>query len=118
VAKCVKCGRQAVIKIPYARLWLCKDHFIEFFEARVLKAIKRYGLIKKGDKVLVAVSGGKDSASLLSALKKASEELDFNIIALHIDLGIGEYSKGNREAVVRLASQLGIKLLVFDVLLI
>jgi len=115
VAKCAKCGRQAVIRIPYARMWLCKDHFIEFFETRVLKAIRRYGLAKKGDRVLVTVSGGKDSAALLSAMKRAGEELGFGIIALHIDLGIGEYSRRNREAVKRLAAQLGTKLLVFDV---
>jgi len=115
VAKCAKCGKKAVIRIPYARMWLCRDHFIEFFEDRVLKAIKRYGLAKKGDRVLVAVSGGKDSAALLSALKRAGDEIGFDVIALHIDLGIGEYSRRNREAVRTLAEQLGVKLVIFDV---
>ena len=115
MARCAKCGKEAVIRIPYARMWLCKEHFIEFFETRVLKAIRRYGLARKGDRILVAVSGGKDSAALLSAMVEAAKELGIEVIALHIDLGIGEYSRRNREAVERLAHQLGTKLLVFDV---
>lgn len=44
-------------KIPYSKLWLCKDHYIKYIQRRVLETIKRYKLIKKGQKILVGVSG-------------------------------------------------------------
>ena len=48
------------------------------------KAVKRYGLIKDGDKIAVGVSGGKDSIVLLSVLnsyrKFSKEKFDLRSI--------------------------------------
>ena len=46
------------------------------------------GLIKKNDKVVVAVSGGPDSMCLLDTLFKIKDEIGFNIIAAHVNHGI------------------------------
>lgn len=49
-------------------------------------------LINKGDKVVVAVSGGPDSMCLLDVLYKIKDELDFNIIVAHVNHGIRKES--------------------------
>jgi tRNA 2-thiocytidine biosynthesis protein TtcA len=53
------------------------------------KAIHRYGLIQDGDRVLVGVSGGKDSLTLLHLLEERRKRVPINyeVIPVHIDLG-------------------------------
>lgn len=61
---------------------------LEYVHNRVAKAIMDFGLIEKGDKVLVAISGGKDSLVLLDALSiiRKYNFIDFSITAIHIDI--------------------------------
>jgi len=54
----------------------------------ILRTIKEYNLISKGDIVGVAVSGGSDSMCLLHYLHSLSNELDIEIVAIHIDHSI------------------------------
>ncbi len=58
------------------------------------KAIHKYSMIKNGDHVMVAISGGKDSLSLLWLLKERIERIpiDYKITAVHIDPGFGKNS--------------------------
>ncbi len=65
--------------------------FIEYFEAKVSSTIEKYHLFSKEDKILVAASGGKDSTVALYLLWK----LGYNIEAINIDTGLGEYSCQN-----------------------
>jgi tRNA 2-thiocytidine biosynthesis protein TtcA len=53
------------------------------------KAIHRYGLIQDGDRILVGVSGGKDSLTLLRLLHERRNRvpIDYELIPVHIDLG-------------------------------
>jgi tRNA 2-thiocytidine biosynthesis protein TtcA len=55
------------------------------------KAIHRYGLIQDGDRVLVGVSGGKDSLTLLCLLheRRRRVPIHYELIPVHIDLGFG-----------------------------
>jgi uncharacterized protein (TIGR00269 family) len=67
-----------------------KSHkFIEEFENKAKKTISDYNLANRKERIAVAVSGGKDSTAVLYLLKK----FGYNIFAVYIDLGIGDYSK-------------------------
>ena len=53
------------------------------------KAIHRYGLIQDGDRILVGVSGGKDSLTMLTLLHERAKRVPirYELIPVHIDLG-------------------------------
>jgi uncharacterized protein (TIGR00269 family) len=80
-------------------------------ETQIKHTIKKYKLCSKKEKVLVALSGGKDSSVGAYLLKK----FGYNIEGFHIDLGMGDYSKRCLEAVKKLAGQLNIRLYVYDI---
>jgi len=87
------------------------DIFINKFENKVKQTIKKYKLLNKKDKILVALSGGKDSTSVLYLLKK----FGYNISALHIDLGLGAYSERCLEKIREFCKSQEIKLHVVDI---
>jgi tRNA(Ile)-lysidine synthase TilS/MesJ len=111
--KCRFCGRPAIAYVPSMRAHLCEEHFWKYFEGRVEKALRKAGVVR-GSKILAAVSGGKDSAALLGALSVLAPKLGFELAAIHIDLGIGEYSMLSRRAALQAASKLGVPLAVID----
>jgi tRNA-5-methyluridine54 2-sulfurtransferase len=80
---CQSCKEKAVYSNPA----YCKKHFSQYIEKKVADTIKKFNLIDKDDKICVAVSGGKDSTSLVFILKK----LGYNVEALAIDEGIAGY---------------------------
>lgn len=112
--KCSLCESPAVVIVRYAKLRLCGKHFAEFIRKRIIKTIDRYKLIKSGWRVLVAISGGKDSSVVLQVLSDVSKQLGFEVVAVHIDLGIGEYSRKAREVAERLCEALEVPLVVLE----
>lgn len=80
------------------------------FEKRVKDTVEEYNLISQKDRVIVAVSGGKDSTTALYLLKK----LGFKVEALIIDLLIGDYSKRNLDNVTEFCRQHKVKLHVVN----
>jgi tRNA 2-thiocytidine biosynthesis protein TtcA len=57
--------------------------------AQVGRASADYGLLEAGDRVMVAVSGGKDSHALLYLLRELQKKapFEFSIIAVNVDQG-------------------------------
>lgn len=73
-------------------------------------------LFVKGETVAVALSGGRDSVSLLHALFCARERLGISLVAIHVEHGIrGEESRGDAEFSEKLCSRLGVPLKVVTV---
>ena len=89
--KCTKCGREAVYHAKYEGKFYCHKHFNEMVEVKVKQNIRKYGLIKRGDRIAVGVSGGKDSVVLLHILHKLSQKFPFEVVAITIDEGIKGY---------------------------
>ena len=75
------------------------------FKEEILKTIKKYNLIQNGDKIIVGLSGGPDSISLINVLdeirKDKTTRLEFGIIAAHINHNIREEAKSDEDYVVK-----------------
>ncbi|MEN8615134.1 tRNA lysidine(34) synthetase TilS [Dehalogenimonas sp. THU2] len=79
------------------------------FEKKIIDLILRRELLSRGDRVVVAVSGGADSVSLLHTLHNNSTELDINLHVAHLDHGLrGIESDADAEFVRDLAGRLGL----------
>ena len=107
--RCSKCGNpKVIIKKQQSGQNLCKDCFIESIEKKVIKTIKKEKLLNKGDKVLVALSGGKDSVTVLEILDSFRKRNIIDICAVTVDEGIDNYRQEGIEIAKRHARRLGI----------
>jgi uncharacterized protein (TIGR00269 family) len=79
-------------------------------EKKVKQTIEKYSLINKKDKVVVALSGGKDSTVVLHILHK----LGYKVEGLMIDLHLGEWSKIHRNNMEEFCKQLNIPFHIAD----
>ena len=66
-------------------------------------------MLKRGDKVGVAVSGGKDSLSLLQVLHSLARPKGYELVALTVDEGVQGYREESIEHADSLAKKLGIE---------
>ncbi|QOJ79470.1 TIGR00269 family protein [Infirmifilum lucidum] len=111
-AKCFVCGSKAVAYVPYLGEYLCKEHFIEYFERRVYETLRSFKLVAPGDRVAVAVSGGKDSLTTLYLLRKFSGRMGFEVFGVAVDEGIAGYREYKLQALSALAEELGVRIYV------
>ena len=108
--ECTKCGNpQIIIKKEQSGQYLCKDCFIESIEKIVIKTIKKEKLLDRGDKVLVALSGGKDSVTALEILNTFRTRNIIEICAVTIDEGIENYRQDGINIAIDHAQRLGIE---------
>jgi len=76
------------------KLALCRTHFLEWVPFQVAHSIRRYRMFAEEDRILVAVSGGKDSLSLWDILHRLGYPVDGLYIGLGIDEGL-QYSENS-----------------------
>jgi len=81
------------------------------FERKAKKTIQKYNLLKKSDNIIVAISGGKDSMSVLYLLKK----FGYKVEALHINLEMGKWSEAHLHNIKEFCSELKAPLHVYSV---
>ena len=105
--KCRVCRGPAVIDLKAHNANFCPEHFIAFCRDQVAKAIKRFDMLHPDERVLVAVSGGKDSLALWDLLV----DLGYAADGFVIGLGIGDYSDASTAHARAFAEQRGLHLI-------
>ena len=104
--KCRVCRGPAVIDIKRHNAGFCRDHFLVHCREQVRRAIHDHKMMEPGDRIVVAVSGGKDSLALWDLLV----ELEYDVDGLYLGLGIGEYSGESVQFARKYANARGLKL--------
>jgi len=97
------------------RLALCEEHYLEWFPAQVERAVLKYRMFGPQERVLVAVSGGKDSLGLWDVLLRLGYRADGLYINLGIDGGLGYSDRSFEYVEAFVAARPGICLHVVDV---
>ncbi|NJB67739.1 uncharacterized protein (TIGR00269 family) [Desulfobaculum xiamenense] len=106
--KCSRCKKTAQVALPSHHAGFCPECFNEFFSRQVERAIRHFRMFTRNDRVLVALSGGKDSLALFRELHVQG----YNVTGLHIDLAINGSSPHARQMVERFCEGLGAPLRV------
>lgn len=112
--KCHKCENEASYSRKYSGEDLCSDCFSISIMRKTAKTISKYRMIKNGDLVCVAVSGGKDSLALLHILHKMSKTHNFEIKVATIDEGIPGYRNESLEIVRNFCSTLNVEYKIYS----
>ncbi|MCS7130342.1 MAG: TIGR00269 family protein [Archaeoglobaceae archaeon] len=101
--KCSYCNREAVYYQRYSGKHLCRKHFTDFFEKKIRTVVKKYKMIETGDRIAIALSGGKDSTTLTKVLLELyGDRRDLEFLAITIDEGI----EGYREKTLKIAKEI------------
>lgn len=108
--KCKVCRERAVVALPSHHAGFCAEHFLQFFTRQVERAIRRAKLFTRDDKILVALSGGKDSLALMLELGR----LEYDVTGLHVDLSIPNSSEHARRKVEGFCEKHGFPLHVVE----
>jgi len=109
-SKCRTCRGPAIIDLPRHNAHFCAEHFLELCRRQVAKAIEQFEMLHHDDRILVAVSGGKDSLAVWDVLA----DLGYDADGLYVGLGIGDYSDVSAASARQFAAQRGWTLLEFD----
>jgi uncharacterized protein (TIGR00269 family) len=110
--KCQVCRGPAVIDVRRHNANFCQEHFLRLCRDQTKKAIDQFAMLEPDDRVLVAVSGGKDSLAVWDILRELGWEAD----GFYIGLGIGDYSKESQGYAERFAEERGLTLIIDDLL--
>ena len=117
MASCVVCRAPAVIEEPRHRSAWCPPHFVDHVQRQIRKAIDdppqtapHERMFSYADRLLVAVSGGKDSLALWDVLL----DLGYQVDGLYVGLGIGGYSSRSQQACEAFAASRGARLHLVD----
>ncbi len=109
MVKCSYCDREAIYINRVNGRAYCRKHFLEYFDRKVRRTIRKYKMFNKNEHIVVAVSGGKDSLSLLHYLVKLSERVPgWRITALLIDEGIKGYRDITIQDFLRVVKELDV----------
>ena len=104
--RCATCRGPANVEVRRHRAAFCAACYPDWFRSQVRRAIEHDRMFGPDDRVLVAVSGGKDSLALWHALTKLGHRAD----GMYIRLGIGDYSNRSQAKAEGFAERHGLTL--------
>lgn len=103
---CDLCNRDAVTFVRYNGTHLCAEHFMRYVDRRVKREIRKQIDVERGDRIAVAVSGGKDSMVALRMLSSVFNGVNgVEVHAITIDEGIEGYRPPSVDIVKRFCEQ-------------
>ena len=82
--KCKICKATAVVALRSHNAAFCPDCYLKFFARQVEKGIEGQKLFTRDERILVALSGGKDSLALMLELSRQG----YDVTGLH-NIGFG-----------------------------
>lgn len=107
--QCSFCCEPAVTLHRQLEQYLCSNHLVRHIQDSVIRTIEQNHLLTTGDRVAVALSGGKDSTALLLLLHQLRTRYPgVTLHAITIDEGIVGYREETIDAAKALARELGI----------
>ena len=112
VPSCDKCRNPAVHHQVYSGRVMCSSHLADSVRKKAAKALRKQLLLPKGKHttILVAISGGKDSAVLLDRIhENLGKRRDVTIVGGCVDEGIEGYRPPSLECARELCESLGIR---------
>ncbi len=110
--RCSFCKEKAVY-IKENKKRYCKEHFNKYYLKRVEGYLYKHHIYNK--KILIAVSGGKDSAALSHSLNKLKDKWKLTLTLFYINLGIiNDYSNKGLKTVNELAKKLGLNKIIIN----
>ncbi|VDM66450.1 unnamed protein product [Strongylus vulgaris] len=97
------CSSNAVVKRALDEAPLCAKCFTEGFERHVHETISAANLFRRGERVAIGASGGKDSTVLAYVMKTLNDRYDYglDLVLISIDEGIKGYRDDSLKAVER-----------------
>ena len=108
------CGGNPVYFAPHMGKHFCRRHFLEYFEKKARAEIRQKNLISKNEKIALALSGGKDSFSMLHFLSHLRKALPFQFFAITVDEGVRGYRDHTISRARRFCKKLKVKHYVYS----
>lgn len=106
---CTACGGVPLYSRRYSGETLCASCFSDSIVEKTRRTVSKYKMIGQGDSVAVAVSGGKDSLSLLQVLVQLYLPRRIPLVAVSVDEGVAGYRDEALEHARSLCSELGVQ---------
>src|SRR5579863_7181608 len=109
MAPCSRCGGPPFFTRKYSGETLCAKCFRESIVEKTRQTTSRYHMLSRGEKVAVAVSGGKDSLYLLRVLSELNVESRNELFAISVDEGVAGYREEALANTKSLCSDMGLQ---------
>lgn len=95
--------------------WFTTAEFLKYLPKKTLETIQKWNMFKRDSRIAVAVSGGKDSTTLLHILEKIEREFPSKLFIIHINEEIENYSELSEEKVRNSAEKLNLPVQIVSI---